>query len=134
MAWTYDDTLPNDRDAVRLLVGDTLSTDPQMSDEEINGLLGIYSGTRATAIAACKALAAKYARYADKWVGDLKILASQKHAAYLKLAEALASSSGFTPAAPTAGGIYADQKQAQQDDESLSVPTFRRGMTDNEAE
>ena len=131
MGWTYDTSLGSDRDTVRLLVGDTISTDPQLSDEEMDAMLTVYVSTKATAIAVLRVLAAKYARFADKWVGDLKILASQKSRAYLEMANALSSSGSLTAAAPTAGGIFADEKQAQEDDEGLTVPSFKRGMMDN---
>lgn len=132
MAWTYDTTLATNRDKVRLAVGDTIDIDPQLTDEEIDGMLLIYGGVKSTAIAVLRVLAAKYARYADKWVGDLKILASQKHEAYLRMAEELSSSSLLSPSLPSAGGIYDAEKQANRDNESLVAPTFRRGMTDNE--
>lgn len=132
MAWTYDPTLASDRDKVRLLTGDTTQTDPQLSDEELDAMLDIYGGVKSTAIAVLRALASKYARLADKWVGDLKILASQKHEAYLRMAKELSSSGALSVAAPTAGGVYEADKQAIEENESLAPRTFRRGMTDNE--
>jgi len=134
MAWTYNTALAANRDKVRLLVGDTLSTDPQLSDEELDAMLVIYGGVKSTAIAVLRTLAAKYARFADKWVGDLKILASQKSRAYLEMANALSSSGALTPAAPTAGGIFVDDKQAIEEDDSLVKSTFKRGMSDNPEE
>lgn len=131
MAWTYDITLASDRDKVRLLIGDTISTDPQLSNEELDAMLLIYGGTRSTAIAVLRTLAAKYSRFADKWVGDLKILASQKARAYLTMADALSSSGSLTAGAPTAGGIFVDDNQAAEENESLAKPKFKRGITDN---
>lgn len=134
MAWTYDPALSSDRDVVRLMTGDTLDSDPQLSDEEIDGLLTAYGSVKSTAIAVLRILAARYARYADKWVGDLKILASQKHKNYLTMAASLAASGASSVGAPTAGGIYADEKQAQEENESLTAPTFRRGLMDNDTD
>jgi len=135
MSWTYDTSLPNDRDRVRLLIGDTLTQDQQLSDEELDAMLEIYGATISTAIAACRALAAKYARYADKWVGDLKILASQKSRAYFKLAEELQSAGssalGTALAVPTAGGIWVGEKEMAESDADRVEPFFRRGMHDH---
>lgn len=132
MAWTYDTSLATQRDTVRLLVGDTISTDPQMSDEELDALLLVHGSVKATAINVALALAAKYARFADKWVGDLKILASQKSRAYYELAKQLGSSRGFSGGVPSAGGIYTSDKEATEGDEGLVKPHFRRGFMDNE--
>lgn len=134
MAWTYDPTLATDKDKVRLLVGDTQTDAQQLSDEELLAMLTIYGGVKSTAIAVLRVLASKYARLADKWVGDLKILASQKHEAYLRMAEALSSSGALTVGIPTAGGILVADKEATRDNDALVTPTFRRGLTDNEEE
>ena len=133
MSWTYDILLATNRDKVRLLIGDTLSTDQQFSDEELDWLLlengnGLYR----TASAACRALATRYSRYADKWVGDLKILASQKARGYLAMAQELdKKSSASSWAVPTAGGVYVDEKEAAAADTSLVQPEFVRGMMTN---
>ena len=132
MAWTYDTTLPTNRDKIRLLIGDTISTDEQMSDEELDAMLVMYGSVKPTAIAALRVLASKYARFADKWVGDLKILASQKSRAYLEMAKTLAASTTLSGGGvPSAGGIYADEKQAGEENDSLAKPAFKRGVTDN---
>lgn len=135
MAWTYDTTLPVDKDKVRLLIGDTFSTDPQLSDEEIDAILALYGSVARTAVGACRMLAAKYSRNADKWVGDLKILASQKAKAYLALAEELEDAGGnalgVSSGVPTAGGINVTEKELAQDDTTRVVPFFRRGLHDN---
>ena len=72
MAWTYDPSLLGTTTAtgrlhsVRLLIGDTESTDPQVEDEEI-----VFSLAQATddiydaGYFLCRILAAKYARLVD---------------------------------------------------------------------
>ena len=136
MAWTYDTSLPTDRDRVRLMIGDTIETDQQFSNQEIDAMLLIWGSVTTTAVAACRALAAKYARFADKWVGDLKILASQKSEAYLALAEQLEESGvtaiGASTAGLFAGGLRVSQKEMLDGDTDRVVPFFRRNMMDNE--
>jgi len=90
MAWSYDASLSTTRDQVRSMVGDTKSTDQQLQNETIEALL-VDTGDNPTAAAvqAAKLIAANYSRQADKWVGDLKILASQKSRAYYELSKQL---------------------------------------------
>lgn len=133
MPWSYDPNLVSDVDQVRFLIGDTLSTDPQLQNEEISAFLTIHANdVRATAIAAARALSARYTRQADKWVGDLKILNSQKSRQYARLAEDLGkSSSASISGIPSAGGISVSKKEMAEEDEDRVVPFFKRGMHDN---
>lgn len=125
MAWTYDPELPTDKDRVRLLIGDTDSAASLFSDEELTALISLYGGVNSAAVAAARGLAAKYSRNADKWVGDLKILASQKARAYLDLATALEKSMS-SRGVPSAGGIRISQKETMDADENRVRPSFRR--------
>lgn len=134
MAWTYNSSLGADKDRVRFLVGDTNTDDQQLQDAEIEFLLEQHGTLNLAAAAACRALATKYARYADKWVGDLKILASQKSEAYERMAdrfEAEATAAFTSVSVPTAGGILVADKETQAEDDSLVQPGFRIGMHDN---
>lgn len=137
MAWTYDPELALPRDQVRLLVGDTDADDPQFQDEELDFLVAAHASVYSAAAVACRSLAGKYARYADKWVGDLKILASQKARAYERLAEQYDKQSVSDVAnlailgVPTAGGVYVSEKEQQEADAELVKPFLKRGMHDN---
>ena len=90
MAWTYNTALTTDRDRLRLLVGDIDTTDQQLTDEALDFLLStVTDGTtklEATAAAACRALAAKYARRVDFAQGDFSTSASQRAERYSALA------------------------------------------------
>ena len=59
MSWSYDTSLPTNKDKVRVSIGDTDSSDQQLSDEEINALLTVHGSVRSTAIAVARMLAAK---------------------------------------------------------------------------
>lgn len=133
MSWSYDPELTEDKDRVRLLIGDTISTQQQFQDEELVWILSENgSSIYAAAASACRMLAAKYSRQADKWVGDLKILASQKARSYLALAESFDAKAGSQMwAIPSAGGVYVDEKEAAAADTSLVQPEFTRGMMTN---
>lgn len=138
MSWTYTGEIVSTRDQVRFLIGDTIASDPQLTDQEVEYLLTTYVTVGKAAIAACRTLAAKYARYSDKWVGDLKILASQRVKHYLDLAKELetspvgAATSGLC--APSAGGISVAAKQEQEADTDRVAPFFTRGRDDNTSE
>lgn len=137
MPWTYNVNLSTDKDKVRLLIGDVLSTDQQLSDEEINAVISMVGGSvGVAAIRCCLILSARYARYADKWVGDLKIMASQKSEAYRKLAEELEDqgttlTGSRTHQQPFAGGISIAQKEALAGNSDFPPTSFSKGMHDN---
>lgn len=133
MSWTYDETaLDLLRNQVRLKLGDTKASDPQLNDEEIDLLLEQNDDSVVgAALVGSRLLAARYARDVDKWVGDLKILASQRHKHYLDLAETLATASVLLHGVPSAGGVYVADKESNAANESLVSPSFIRGMHDN---
>lgn len=125
--WTYTDPTNNVKDAVRLSIGDTETTDQLLSDAEINYFVTSAAATSsannlvtAAAIKAAFAIAAKFARKADIADGDAKITYSQKSKAYFSLAESLKkelpnSSSG----AVLAGCAFG---------KSAAASSFSRGM------
>jgi len=94
MTWSYNSSLASDKDKVRLLTGDTDTTDQLLQDEEINYLLTETGNVLLAAGRAARAIAAKFARQADKEVGDLRVSLSQKAEAYRKLADDLEKRAG----------------------------------------
>lgn len=137
MPWTYNVTLTTSKDKVRLLIGDVITEDQQLSDEEIIAVVAMVGGSvQLASIRCCRILAARYARYADKWVGDLKILASQKSKAYLALAEELEDggttlTGSRTHQTPFAGGISIAQKENLNNDTDFPPTSFTKGIHDN---
>lgn len=135
MAWSYDPlNVDLARNRVRLLLGDTDPQDEQLQDEEIDLLIELHVTDEASAAAGARALAFRYARLSDKWVGDLKILASQKSRAYRELAEHLETQVSHVARPPFAGGIRVSQKESIELDTDLVQPHFRRGMFDYEGD
>lgn len=128
MAWTYTDspsTVP--RDAVRWLVGDTNTADQQVTDAEVDFALDSSSSSGQAAAMVARALAAKYARQADKSVGDLSISASQRSKAYRDLADALESGAAVAAVPiPLAGGISIDDKRTAEVDTDRVRPAFSK--------
>ena len=129
--WSYEPALPTAKDKVRLLIGDTVSTDPQLSDPEIqfsvdrNGS-NVYSA----AVECCRVLAARYARQVDKQVGSTKISASQRSKAYTALAVQLSQQAASVNGRPSAGGIYATEKETMASNETLVHGQLSIGIHD----
>lgn len=132
MTWTYGgDPSANDRDAVRFLIGDTDTTDQQLSDEEIAFLLTDRGSVAAAAHAAVLALIARLARLVDKSVGDLRLSYSQRQAAYKTLLGQIERRMALRTATPFAGGISVAQKDSVGDDTDRVVPAFERDQFDH---
>ena len=75
MTFTYVGPAGSDRDKVRFLIQDTDSTNPHMTDEEINWLITEWADVYDAAANAADILAGSYAHKADysKSVGDLTL-------------------------------------------------------------
>lgn len=134
MAWSYEPTELSTTPLyqVRFKLGDTNDADQQLSDEELLQLLAESGSVEGAVRRAALVLATKYARHSDKWVGDLKILYSQRARAYRELAES-SSLKGVssTYRVPSAGGIRLSDKEGIEADDDLVVPSFRRNLHDN---
>lgn len=78
------------RDRIRRMIGDTLSSDPLLTDEELAGFMELHPEDDILCSAeACEAIAAGFARDAVSYVGDLNNSPALKADNYLKIAKAL---------------------------------------------
>lgn len=134
MTWTYSSTdLSTSLAQVRLLIGDTDTNDQQMTDEEIAFYTSNAAGVYYAAAGACEALAAQYARRADKTVGQTSVAASQRQKHYHDLAASLRHRAlTATTLVPYAGGISDTDKTAVEQDTDRVKPQFVLGWDDNE--
>lgn len=131
MAWSYSGNPgSNDKDQVRFLVQDTVSTDQLLSDNEIRFLLTLEGGPLKAAAKAAETIAAKFARKCDEAVGQVKISFSQKSKQYFELADKLKRSSSIKQAIPFSGALDISQKEIQRDDSNRVDPIFRRDLHD----
>ncbi|MEN6621476.1 MAG: hypothetical protein ABFD50_08015 [Smithella sp.] len=91
MTWTFGGDPQNSlTDQVRLLIGDTDSSDQQITDETISWLLSIRNNdTYAVAIQLSRNLMAKYARMVDSSIESVRESASQLMDHYKVLASQL---------------------------------------------
>ncbi|MGE3510710.1 MAG: hypothetical protein AB7N65_17695 [Vicinamibacterales bacterium] len=134
MTWTYSgDPSASDLDAVRFAIGDTVSADPLLTDEEIEFLLAATSATVASAsVAAARNLAARFARDVDRQVGNLRISASQRAASFRALAVQLEADrvAALGTGVPYAGGISAADKDTRYDNDDRVHGSFFRSSED----
>lgn len=117
------------RDAVRLLVKDTVSTRPLIQDEELDFFLA-ENGNQVWGAAAdaCDALAAREAK--SKSVGDLSL--SGMGESYNDLARRYRMRVA-SQAIPFAGGISVSDKDSREGDTDRTAPAFTRGLHANPA-
>jgi len=135
VTWSYTDPSASDKDAVRYLVGDTNSADPQTTDEEIAWSLTEFSNTRHAAALVCRALAAKYAKCAvSVRVGDVSTsnaaAVSKAYAARAKELDPNGLTKGAAIVLPRFGGLSISEKETLSEDSDAVQPSFSRGMND----
>jgi hypothetical protein len=135
VTWTYDvsDLATSALDQVRFTLGDTLASDPQMQDEEINYVLTQRSSVLGAAALCCRSLATKYARSADEKAGDTQVWYSQIAKGYALRAielEAQAAQSGVS-VVPFAGGTSVTDANNRAGNADLMPSQFNIGMMDS---
>lgn len=131
MSWTYDLTqiATNILYQVRLLIGDTDSTDEQLQDEEINYFVSVEGQSPyKVAIACTQAIIGKYSRLVDQSAADLRLSYSERLKSYKGLLEELKMKQTTKAAVPWAGGISISNKQSFQQNSDLVQPTFYRNQ------
>lgn len=134
MTWSYNTNLltTSVKDAVRLLIGDVISFDQQMQDEEIVYLASLRGSVYGAAAECCRSLAAKFSRSVDQTAGTSKISWSQLSKAYAAKAIQFETTAAMTGAAiPYMGGISISDKQLQDMNSDRVQPQFTLGMDDN---
>jgi hypothetical protein len=105
MAWTYTGNPSSSAESgIRFEIGDTDSLDPLLTDEEITYAISQEASIDGIKARCFEAIAAKFAREADKGIGQTRVSASQRSDHYEALAKKFRQrASGH--AIPVAGGI-----------------------------
>jgi hypothetical protein len=133
MTWSYFPNLlgKQAKDTVRLLIGDVLSSDPQLQDEEINYFVTNRGTLYGAAADACRAMASKFSRSVDQQSGQSKFSFSQMAKAYNTKAAQFEEKAGILTAVVYAGGISASDVLLQEVNSDRMQPQFTVGMDDN---
>ena len=133
MTWSYDgDPANSDLDAVRREIGDTNTNDQLLSNEEVNFALDQEGDSIAAASArCCEWLMREYAKQADKTIGQLNIMLSQKSKRYEALATKLRKKGIKSALAPYVGGLSETERDTDKDDTDLIQPIFTKDIFKN---
>jgi hypothetical protein len=133
MSWSYSDNpSTSPKDAVRFLIQDTIPSQPQLSDQEITYVLGLYNNAPMNAaIRCCETIMAKYARMVDQSVGQVKVSYSQRMKSYEQLLITLRNRLATEDTQWYMGGVNWIDKQQNAQNPSLVRPEFRKHMMEN---
>jgi len=109
MSWSYGgDPSASDKDFVRFTLGDTIQTDPLLTDEEILGVLSAGVVPLDAVVSCCEALATKFARLCDSRLGPQSKAYAQKYEHYSKEAIKFRKRLLNSVSVPTAPGIVVE--------------------------
>ncbi len=130
MTWSFDSTAPfgTAKDEIRTRIGDTSSSAPFLSDEQISGLVTAHAGTLYAAAAAARTIAGQLARQVNTREGSFSIDASQGYKSYMNLAKTLKQEASLAGGVVYLGGQSVSDKLTQEQDTDRVEPAFRVDM------
>lgn len=131
MTWSYDDSLPTDRDKVRFRIGDTDSEEELLSNETLDALLAIRNDVVLASIDAVQAILAKFAREIDRQALGLGGPRSQKTTHYENLLKVLRAEADKGSTGVFYGGATIAAKNAALADTTRPRPPFRIDQFNN---
>lgn len=135
MTWNYKNPEANDKDKVRFLIGDTDSTDPLVSDEEILHCITKQTRLELAAAMTLRALAAKFSRMVDKSMGGISARMGQIAKAFSDRANELdpgrLTANINVGILPVFGGVTIAEKMNENADYGATQPAFKKGMNDD---
>lgn len=135
MSFSYDDSLPTDKDKVRLLIGDTDSANASYSDEAISALLtdnndDVYE----TAAQLADGLAAKYSGHQDIKIDGFNVSWGERAQSYRDMATRLrktGKNAGGGFATPFISGTSISEMDTVRDDTDRNPSRFEIGQFTN---
>jgi hypothetical protein len=119
MTWSYNASLPLDKDMVRFLIGDIDINDQQVQDEAITVLLTNFGSTFLAAASAAESLASKFARVASVTVDGLSVSSGAGRAQlYRSMALRLRAQNGGSGSLgiPVVGGVSISEMDSVKND------------------
>jgi hypothetical protein len=131
MTWTYDSTdLSTDLAKVRMRIGDTMTQDQLLTDEEINHYLGLYSSVDEAAAYCCDAIVAKLARDTTRSALGMSDSRNEVIRTYSDMRDRLLASHGAV-AELVSTGDSVSAKETLTDDTDRVQPLFNRSRWNN---
>jgi hypothetical protein len=128
--WSATD-LSTDLAQVRHLTGDTVSTDPYLTDEQITHELAQTDDVNLAAANCCLAILALLARRIDRNAQGFSAQRSQLTQHYQDLEKRLRERAG-TMVQPRLLGVSSSERDAATSNPDFEQPTFTVGAFDNE--
>ena len=126
MAFSYNETdLATELNKIRLYIGDVDSDEQLLQDEEIAYVQSDSSTFVRRCAACCRLICTKVARDVDFKLSLLSEKASDVYERYKTLAERFEMSGSMSY--PWAGSVDVSLKEANEDDDALVKPKFRKG-------
>ena len=134
MTWSYDPTLPTDKDKIRFYAEDTDPDDQLKSDEEIATLrTDIGANLFRVAAVLARSIALKVGRRPTITRLTAGIDADQQYQHWMQLAKELDAKAGTIGATGSSSGIYAggiskSDMETREEDEDRPAPAFTVGL------
>jgi hypothetical protein len=134
MTFTYDLALSSTKDKVRLLIGDTDSSEPYLQDEEIDFFLSQNSdAVERSALDACEAIIARLSRQVDSSIESISVSASQRVAQFTRLAQRLKKKiqNGNNQLGAVVSGVSISEMNSVEGNSDRPESAFRLNQFDN---
>tara|TARA_R110000824_G_C14951674_1_gene650997 strand:- start:129 stop:578 length:450 start_codon:yes stop_codon:yes gene_type:complete len=131
MSWSYNESLPTDRDKVRLKVGDVDTADQLLSNETLDALLTENSSDIVlTSIAAVRAIIASYTRTLARSAAGMSADTTIFFTHYQELLADLLKQNRGNSGARYSGSFSRSRQETINSDSDFIKPDFSRGEFD----
>jgi hypothetical protein len=130
MTWSYDATLPTNKDKVRLDIGDIDTNDQLITDEAIARYLTLTGSVERAGARACRAIAATVGQRLTVSASGSGIDADEQYKHFMGLATELDELAATSGVAAYAGGLTRSGKDAATDDTDRIAPAFTKTLFD----
>lgn len=131
MTWSYSGNPSySDLNHVRFLITDTDTEEKLLQDEEISFALSVEGKVSGAAALCCEVLSRNFAKKADKSIGPIRIVNSNRAVQFDKMAKAMRDKLTMT-AIPYSGGLSYIERATDEADADLIKPAFGIGMMSN---
>lgn len=130
MTWSYSgNPADSDKDRIRFLIGDTDSTFPLMTDEEINYVITTESNDKIIALRCCESISASLAKKVSGSMGRISVQEEQLMKHYEQLCRRFRKS---IPSVPYVGGLSLTEKEMDKTNTNLTQLKISKGIHDYE--
>lgn len=130
MSWSYDASLPTDKDRVRFWCGDTNTANQLVTDEEIAYILTVQPIIKLAAADICEAIASRASTVTSRSIGGTSV-SQDARSHFITMAERLRAQYRQQPVPIFQGGQTESGKDTYRTDDDLVQPFFERMQDDD---